>query len=381
MNPFSCSFANRVEFGAGKISSLAEWVKGKRILLLSDAGVKNSGCLDSIAAMCKSVASDVTEFYDTPTEPSEDQATEIANHFRPVAIDVVVAIGGGSVLDMAKILSVLVGSDSTVQELFDGKFPKNRATRLYMVPTTSGTGAEATPNSILYRPALKLKVGIVCPLFVADRIILDPELTLGLPPAATASTGMDALCHAVECLVSNKANPLSDMLAVEASRRIFANLRVCHRDGANVEARSQMLLASFYAGICIACSGTNIVHALSYPLGGRYRVPHGVSNAALLATAMAFNRDVAAEKLSRLAPFTSGYLPGRGQKEDVDTVLNELKTLTNDLAIPNRLADFGVPSEDLDPLVDDAFSVKRLLANNPREVTKSDIRAIYSSLL
>jgi alcohol dehydrogenase class IV len=381
MNPFSCLFANRVEFGAGKISLLPEWVKGKKILFLSDAGVKKSGSLDALVAACKSAAAGVTEFYDAPTEPSEDQAAEIAGRFRGAAVDAIVAVGGGSVLDMSKILSVLIGSDATVAELFEGKFPAGRATQLYMAPTTSGTGAEATPNAILYRPALKLKVGIVCPLFVADRIILDPELTLGLPPAVTASTGMDALCHAVECLVSNKANPLSDALAVEATRLIFANLRACYRNGSDIEARANMLLASFYAGVCIACAGTNIVHALSYPLGGRYRVAHGVSNAALLATAMAFNRNVAAEKLARLAQFVPGHAAGRGRDADVEAVLAELAALTRDLGIPGKLADFGVPAGDLDVLVDDAFSVQRLLSNNPRPVGKEDIRAIYSALM
>jgi alcohol dehydrogenase class IV len=162
---------------------------------------------------------------------------------------------------------------------------------------------------------------------------------------------------------------------------IFANLRACFKDGKNIEARANMLLASFYAGVCIACAGTNIVHALSYPLGGRYRVAHGVSNAALLSTAMAFNREVAAEKLARLAPFAPGYAPERSQKENVDAVLAELAALTRDLGIPSKLSEFNVPAADLDVLVDDAFSVKRLLANNPREVTKPDIRAIYAALM
>jgi Alcohol dehydrogenase, class IV len=381
MNSFACFLPGNVEYGAGKIALLPEWVRGKKILLLSDAGVKKSGCLDALAAECGKKASHVIEFYDTPTEPSEDQAAEIANRFRSDALDAIVAVGGGSVLDMAKILAVLIGSNATVQDLFDGKLPESRNIKLYMAPTTSGTGAEATPNSILYRPSMKLKVGIVCSLFVADRIVLDPELTLGLPPAVTASTGLDALCHAVECLVSKKANPLSDVLAVESVRLIFSNLRACHKDGKNLEARGNMLLASFYAGICIACSGTNIVHALSYPLGGRYRIAHGVSNAALLAAAMAFNRDVAADKLERLACFAPGYRAGLGGKESVDLVLGELAALTRDLGIPGKLGDFNIPAGDLDILVEDAFKVRRLLDNNPREVGKDDIRAIYSSLL
>lgn len=380
MNQFGCFFPNRVEYGAGKISVLPDWVSGKTVLLLSDRGVAGSGILEPIAEACKKTAGQMVEYYESPTEPSEDDAASLAERFRASKVDVIVAVGGGSVLDMAKILAVLIGSSVSVGDLFDGKLPESRETALYMVPTTSGTGAEATPNSILYRPSLKLKVGIVCGLFIADKIILDPELTLGLPPAVTASTGLDALCHAIECLVSNKANPLSDVLAVEATRLIFANLRTAYSNGMDVEARANMLLASFYAGVCIACSGTNIVHALSYPLGGRYRIPHGVSNAVLLAPAMAFNRDVSAAKLARTAPFVQGYSAGMTDVDAADLVLAELAALTRDVGIPGKLTDLGIPREELGVVVEDAFKVRRLLDNNPREVGVEDIRAIYESL-
>lgn len=380
MNQFGCFFPNRVEYGAGKIAVLPDWIAGKTILLLSDVGVKKSGIIDSIAAACKKAAKEVVEFYETPTEPSEEDASAVAERFRANKIDAIVAVGGGSVLDMAKILAVLIGSTTTVGDLFEDRLPASRAVSLYMVPTTAGTGAEATPNSILYRPTLKLKVGIVCGLFIADKVILDPELTLGLPPAVTASTGLDALCHAVECLVSNKANPLSDVLAVEATRLIFANLRTAYQDGRNVEARAEMLLASFYAGICIACSGTNIVHALSYPLGGRYRIPHGVSNAVLLAPAMGFNSVVAAAKLAQLARFVPGYQAGMYDGEAAELVIRELESLARDLGIPRKLNELGVAFEDLDIVVEDAYKVRRLLDNNPREVGKEDIRKIYASL-
>ncbi|MCC8191296.1 MAG: iron-containing alcohol dehydrogenase [Planctomycetes bacterium] len=381
MNQFGCSLPGRVEFGSGKLALLPEWIAGKTVLLLSDAGVQASGCLDAVLPACREAAAEVVPCYDTPSEPSEDEAAALAERFRGCGLDAVVAIGGGSVLDMAKIIAVLTGSEATVADLFAGTFPDCRRTALYMVPTTAGTGAEATPNAILYRPALRMKVGIVCSLFVADRIILDPDTTLGLPPAVTAATGMDALCHAVECLVSNKANPLSDVLAEEAIRLIFATLRTAYRDGTNREARASMLLASFYAGLCIACAGTNIVHALSYPLGGRYRIPHGVSNAILLATAMAYNRDAAAAKLAALARFLPGAGPAVSTEMAVERVLTELAALARDVDIPRNLGELGVPAGDLDVLVEDALTVRRLLDNNPREVSRNAIRAIYAALM
>ena len=377
MNQFGSFLPGRVEFGSGRISVLSDWVAKKSILFMSDAGVKGSGILDPVVDACRKSAAEVTEFYETPTEPSEDEAAAIAGRFKSAKIDAIVAVGGGSVLDMAKVLGVLIGGDATVADLFDGRFPASRSIDLIMVPTTAGTGAEATPNSILYRPSMKLKVGIVCGLFVADKIILDPDLTLGLPKGVTASTGLDALCHAIECLVSNKANPLSDMLSTEALRLIFANLRTAYLDGRNVAARANMLLASFYAGVSIACAGTNIVHALSYPLGGRYRIPHGVSNAILLAPAMRFNAAVAAGKLLGIARFIPGETePGR----EVETVMEELEALTRDLGIPGKLSDLNVPESDLETLVEDAYKVRRLLDNNPREVGKDDIREIYLAL-
>ncbi|MCD8139583.1 MAG: iron-containing alcohol dehydrogenase [Planctomycetaceae bacterium] len=380
MQGFGSFLPGRVEFGSGTISVLPDWVKGKSILFMSDAGVKGSGILDPIVAACKGSAAGVTEFYETPTEPSEDDAAAVAARFKEATIDAIVAVGGGSVLDTAKVLGVLIGSDASVADLFDGKFPASRSITLIMVPTAAGTGAEATPNSILYRPSMKLKVGIVCGLFVADKIILDPDLTLGLPQGVTAATGLDALCHAIECLVSNKANPLSDMLSTEALRLIFANLRKAYKNGRDVDARANMLLASFYAGISIACAGTNIVHALSYPLGGRYRIPHGVSNAILLAPAMGFNAGVSADKLAGLAGFIGDASSLNGRDSRVEAVMRELEALTRDLGLPRKLADLGVPASDLEVLVEDAYKVRRLLDNNPREVGKDDIRAIYQSL-
>jgi alcohol dehydrogenase class IV len=381
MTHFKCLLPAGIEFGPGKIGSLSDILPGGDTLLLTDKGVAASGIVDKVAAQCQAVSGKVHQFMDIPPEPSEDQVTEVVAKLSELNVSAIVALGGGSVMDMAKLVGVMLNGGPTMQDLFDGKLPRKRDLPLIMIPTTAGTGSEATPNAIVYRPSQQLKVGIVCDAFMPDRVILDPELTTGLPAAITASTGMDALCHALECYISNKANLLSDVLAVEATRLIFKSLKKSYTNGGDLEARADMLLASFYAGICIASSGTNGVHALSYPLGGRYRIPHGVSNAVLLAPVFAANKDACVSKLASIAPLCGKSMDGTNDEQKADIFVQALEELSRDLGIPAHLSELGVPAEDLDDIVEAALQVKRLLDNNPKTLTREDIRAIYTSIL
>jgi len=379
MEQFRCLLPSGVIFGAGKIETITEKVSGKSVLLLSDKGVVGAGIADRVRELCTSAAASYAEFLEVPPEPREDEVTAVVASLTEAKTEVIVAVGGGSVMDMAKLVAVMLNNGPEIAEMFDGNLPTVRNSYLIMIPTTAGTGAEATPNAIIFRPAHNLKVGIVCDLFIPDWVILDPNLLLKLPPAITASTGLDALCHALECYISNKANPLSDMLAVQATSLIFRSLKRCYQDGSDLQARGDMLLASFYAGVCIASSGTNIVHALSYPLGGRYRIAHGVSNAILLAPAFATNKDCCVGKLAAIAHL-AGDTAGLDDTGKADLLVDGLGRLSRDLGIPEKLGELGVPSEDLESIVDAAFEVKRLLNNNPKPLTKDDIRTIYLSL-
>ncbi len=381
MEMFKCLLPSGIEFGAGKISTLADSLKGGTVLLLSDKGVASTGILEKVKEQCKAGADTVHEFLEVPPEPSEDQVTEVVAKLSKLNLTSIVAVGGGSVMDMSKLVAVMLNGGPSIVDLFDGKLPKERNAQLVMIPTTAGTGAEATPNAIVYRPSQQLKVGIVCDAFMPDRVILDPELILGLPAPITASTGMDALCHALECYISNKANLLSDVLAVEATRLIFKSLKKCYTNGKDLDARAEMILASFYAGICIACSGTNGVHALSYPLGGRYRIPHGVSNAILLAPVFKANKDACVAKLAAIAPLCGKDMAGKSDEQKADIFVDALEELSRDLGIPAKMSELGIPAEDLDTIVDAALEVKRLLNNNPKTLTRDDIRAIYTSIL
>lgn len=381
MEQFRCLLPGDVSYGPGKIESIRDKVAGKSVLLLSDKGVVSAGIASKVEQICRSAAISYNEFLEVPPEPKEEEVTAVVASLAGTSVDIIIGVGGGSVMDMAKLVAVMLNNGPRISDLFDGSLPAKRKSCLGMIPTTAGTGAEATPNAIVLRPSLNLKVGIVCDLFIPDWVILDPELLLNLPPAITASTGLDALCHALECYISNKANPLSDMLAIQATTLIFKSLKRCYQNGSDLQARGDLLLASFYAGICIASSGTNIVHALSYPLGGRYRIAHGVSNAILLAPGFTANKDCCVEKLAAIAHLTGRPVDGLSPEERADLLVDSLGGLSKELGIPEKLSELGIPAGDLDILVDAAFEVKRLLNNNPRPLSKEDIRSVYLSIL
>lgn len=381
IQPYKSLMPTRVDFGPGKIQELGIMLKEKTVLLLSDQGVKQCGITGLIHDLCVKNAAAVQEFSAIPPEPSEDEINQVIAELAATSIDVILAVGGGSVMDTAKLVAVMAGGETDFEQLFAGQLPTSRSTELVMIPTTAGTGSESTPNAIVFRPSLNLKVGIVCDLFMPDKVILDPELLTELPATITAATGMDALCHALECYICNKANLFSDMMAVEATRLIFKSLRRCFEDGKDLEARADLLFAAYLGGACIASSGTNGVHALSYPLGGRYRIPHGISNAILLAPVFAFNKDCCVEKLAAIAHLTGADVSGMDAEEKADVLVQALYDLSRALDIPDTMTALGVPAEDLESIVDSALQVKRLLDNNPKPLSREDIRAIYQTIL
>jgi alcohol dehydrogenase len=319
----------------------------------------------------------------TPPEPEvKDVEAVLAAAREGGGCDLVVGIGGGSAMDVAKIVAVLLKHAVSLRGLLDKRVAlPGRGLPNIMVPTTSGTGSEATPNSIILVPEDELKVGIVSPLLMPDVVILDPLLTLTLPAHVTAATGMDALTHAIECYCSKKATPFSDLYGLEAIRLIAGSLRRAYVNGQDVEARADLLLGAFYGGVCIATSSTTAVHALAYPLGGKYRVPHGLSNAMLLPTVMAFNQVGNERRFAAMARAMGLNVDGCSDAEAGERFVAALRQLNADLGIPSDLKTVGVKPEDLDGLVDGAAKVTRLLDNNPRPITRADMRAIYEQLL
>ena len=283
-------------------------------------------------------------------------------------------------MDTAKLASLLMTGEHSVKELADDTGLAGKTVKTMMIPTTAGTGAEATPNAIVAFPEKQLKIGIVSTEMIPDEVILDAEMIKRLPRPIAASTGIDALCHAIECFTSNKANPFSDLFALQALELILHNIEAACNDPDALEAKNKMLIGSFYAGVAITASGTTGVHALSYPLGGRYHIAHGVSNAMLLMPVMHFNEPVCRPLFAKAYERCFGGA-GMSEEEKSLALLKRFDEIVKGLDIPVSLQAFGIGREDLEELVSAGMEVKRLLVNNMRTITAEDAREIYLQLM
>lgn len=377
--------AGRVVAGAGCLAQLPELIaqwRPQRLLLVLGRHVSQTPELVTVCHALEAAGTAVVTLDPVPPEPVvADVEAALAVARAAGTIDLVVGVGGGSAIDVAKALAVLLAHPVEVRALLTGTPVPGRGVPTVMVPTTAGTGAEATPNSIILVPEDALKIGIVSPHLLPDLVLLDPLLTLTLPPAVTAQTGIDALCHAIECYTSKRGNLFSDLYGLEAIRLISRSLRRAFADGQDVAARQDMLLGSYYGGVCIATSSTTAVHALAYPLGGRYRVPHGLSNAMLLPTVMAYNRVGNEARFAAMARAMDLPVQALSDADAADAFVQALVQLNADLGITTRLRDLGVTEADLDALVAGAAKVTRLLNNNPRPMTHAEMRALYAAVL
>lgn len=354
----------------------------KKAAVFSDKGIISAGLLDAPLALMKEAGAEVVILDNLPAEPTCDQAQVVVDEFKRSGADFIVAVGGGSVMDIAKLASILATDEYGVRDLLANPLLGKKYIRSLMIPTTAGTGAEATPNSIVAVPEKELKVGIVNPAMIADAVILDAEMTRKLPRKIAAATGVDALAHAIECFTSKKANPFSDTFALEALDLIINNIEAACDDPAALEAKNKMLIAAFYAGIAITASGTTAVHALSYPLGGKYHIPHGISNAMMLVPVMKFNEPMCRERLARAYDrVVKGQDASLGETEKSQWMIRRLGEIVEHLEIPTSLKEYGVARDDLEILVTAGMDVQRLLVNNMREVTAEDARALYLQIM
>lgn len=357
-------------------------VHNRKVAVFTDKGIENSGILEKPLAVLREMGKTVILFDQLAPEPTCDQVQAVIDEFRDCGAEYIVAIGGGSVMDTAKLASILVTDQYSVRDLLEHPEWGHKQIPSLMIPTTAGTGSEATPNSIVAVPEKELKVGIVNPEMIADAVILDADMTGRLPRKIAAATGVDALAHAIECFTSKKANCFSDMLALEALDLIMNHIEDACEQPENEKARTAMLIGAFYAGAAITASGTTAVHALSYPLGGKYHIPHGVANAMLLVPVLRFNCMACSERLAAVydrVTHQEGNLTG--EKEKADWVIARIGSIVRHLDIPENVKEFGVPEEDLEKLVAAGMQVQRLLANNMRMVTAEDARKLYLEIL
>lgn len=315
-----------------------------------------------------------------PPEPSQHDVAAIIETLSQRQVDMVIGIGGGSVLDVAKLLSVLcINGGPSLDALLAGEKPQRR-TRSMLIPTTAGTGSEATPNAILAIPEKETKVGIISPVMLPDVVALVPELTTSMPPHIASSTGIDALCHLIECFTANVANPVSDNYALIGMKKLFTSLETTLREPDNLQARLEMLWASYYGGASIAHAGTHLVHAMSYPLGGRYHLPHGVANAILLAPCMRVVRPAAVSKFAQAYDLLPEADSGLSEEQKSYALVDYFSALVKRLQLPASLEALGIDPDHLPWLVEAALGVQRLMKNVPMAVTADDVRAIYLTL-
>lgn len=367
--------------GPGSIEKVAEVMnreKAQSILLFTDKGVRDAGLTKRIEEICSAVK--LTVIDDLESEPSYQDVERVIDEVSIDNIDLIIGVGGGSVMDAAKLASIVLGADYGVRDLLKDPTIAKKYIKSLMIPTTCGTGSEATCNSIVAIPEEQSKQGIVNNCMIPDYVILDAEMIRHLPPKVLAATGVDALAHVVECFTSKKATILSDMYAVEGAKKIFHNIREAYANSDNMNAKTEMLIGAFCGGVAITGSGTTAVHALSYPLGGKYHIAHGVSNAILFAHVMEFNKDACMNRLAALcdAVYPEKYAETTDAKADY--IISEIKDVVAKVNIPTKLEEFGVKKEDIDFLVKAGSQQTRLLVNNCKELSLDDIRYLYEKL-
>jgi alcohol dehydrogenase class IV len=355
--------------GASRLGGLLADRGAQRVLVVTDAGVRRAGLVPRASMEAAGL---VVEIYDgvlaDPPEAVVHAALDLA---RVHQADAIVGFGGGSSMDVAKLVALLARGTQPLAEIYGVGVARGPRLPLVQVPTTAGTGSEVTPIAIVTTGATEKK-GVVASVLLPDLALLDPELTVGLPQPVTAATGIDAMVHAIEAFTSrHKKNPLSDALAREALRLLAGAIRTAAANGDDLDARGDMLLGACLAGMAFANAPVAAVHALAYPIGGRFHVPHGLSNALVLPHVLRFNLPAAAPLYDELAPIFGA--------RDAQGLIAMLEGLAKDLSVPQRLREVGISHNELPLLAEDAMRQTRLLVNNPREVTLADALAVYEA--
>tara|TARA_R100001369_G_scaffold39159_1_gene65208 strand:- start:384 stop:1544 length:1161 start_codon:yes stop_codon:yes gene_type:complete len=384
MHPFAFNTTKSIVFrpgASGELADIAGLLLGANVLFITDPGLRKLGLCDDAVASLETAGITVTVF--DQVEPDPSRATLEAAFAVGDAAEVtgIVGFGGGSSLDVAKVAALLIGSREDLDEAWGVGQAKGPRLPLVLIPTTAGTGSEVTPVSIITVGAEE-KRGVSSPLLLPDIAILDPDLTLGLPAPITAATGVDAMVHAIEAYASAHANnnPLSQVLAREALRLLGANIETVMAEPGNVEARGAMLLGSMLAGQAFANSPVASVHALAYPIGGTFHVPHGLSNALVLPHVLRFNAPDAYAAYAEIAADAFPHLAEvDGAQARCAAFIDALADLSLRLGMPTRLREVGIPDTALEKMAADAMVQTRLLANNPRAMSEQDVLTIYKA--
>jgi alcohol dehydrogenase class IV len=381
VSPFTFNTVQSIVFGEGALARIGE-IAGqrgwKRVLLVTDPGLVKLGMIEPPRAALEKASVAVAVYSDVEADPPEHVVKAATSAAMEHGADAVIGLGGGSSLDVAKLAALLATGREELPSIYGVGNAKGPRLPLMLIPTTAGTGSEVTPIAIVTTGTSE-KMGVVSPVLLPDIALLDPELTWGLPPAVTAATGIDAMVHAIEAHASASANnnPVSRALAKEALRLMGGAIERAVKDGGDRAARADMLLGSMLAGQAFANSPVAAVHALAYPIGGHFHVPHGLSNALVLSHVLRFNAETAGHLYADIAPIVFPHLADMGSQARGAAFAEELAGLSVRCGLQPRLRDVGIPESALELLAEDAMKQTRLLINNPRPLTRDDAFAIY----
>jgi len=383
-NAISLKMSTEIVYGSGcaeTVGAQARRLGAQRVLLISDPGLQKVGLVEQLLGWLRREGLEVEAYSEVEAEPPVESVAPCLDRARQVDCQVIVGLGGGSVLDVTKAVAMLLRNQGSLEDYLGTGLVRNPPLPTILLPTTAGTGSELSPNALFYVPQRRAKEAVVSPLIMATVAMVDPVLTLPLPPSVTAASGMDALCHAIESYTGLNSNPLIEPYALEAMRMIALHLRGAVFSGQGLEAREGMALGSLYSAVALAHSGTNGVHALAYPLQGLNRITHGIANALLLPYVVAFNLPASLERYARIAQQMGQPVAGSSLRQAASESAVACRQLADDVGIPRRLRDVGVLPEQLPDLVAGALKVTRLLRHNPRPMRPEDVEGIFSTAL
>jgi alcohol dehydrogenase class IV len=379
---FSVNQPTRILFGVNAVNQVGDMISqlgGHRVFLVADPGLKQAGIIQQVADLLDKAKIPCTVYDKVTPEPGlklADQAVLLAKKNKA---DCVVGLGGGSALDIAKAASILLTNGGKAEDYLGlGKIKRQGVPKI-MIPTTAGTGAEVTFTAVFINEKTNSKGGMNGDPLYPDAAILDPALTLSLPPHVTAATGIDAFTHALEAFVSTQAHVISDMYALEAIGLISNNLGAAYANGSNLEARSAMLMGSLLGGKALATAGVGLVHAMAYPLGGMFNTAHGLANAVLLPYVVEYNIIGSPDKFATIAQVMGYEIEGLPLREAAQLAVEAIHQLNADVGIPSSLADLNIPTDKIAEMAQIALTVTRPVENNPRKPTQEDVIAVYEA--
>jgi alcohol dehydrogenase class IV len=347
-------------------------IGAKKVLVVTDEGIIKAGLYDKIEKILKDAGIEVSLCDRVAPDPAITLVESIAEEAKKDGPDAIIGLGGGSSIDTAKTAAALLNNPKELEEYIGTDLLEADCVPMIAVPTTAGTGSEATHITILSDEAAGLKKGLVSVRMMPRYAFLDPSLTLGLPGKVTASTGMDAICHALESFTSINANDYTESLSLRALKLLTENIEIVYLRGTDADAREKMLLGSLLAGIAFANAGVTAVHAFAYPLGGMFHVPHGLANSVMLPTIVKFNAVGNEERFAAVGRAVTGNLDA-----DADDAVTKIEELFDKLELPRNLQALDIPETAIEPMAEGAIQITRLLNNNPRKITLEDAKAIY----